>query len=92
MDGGFDDAEVFQDESEFRPGHELSLEQAIENYAARAAKTDSMIQAVPLTQVGTGWAKGHDLRFTVLHILDETARHAGHADAVRELVDGATGL
>ena len=92
MDGGFDGAEVFQDENEFHPGLELSLEQAVGNYGARAAKTNGMIRAIPLTQIGTGWAKGNDLRFTALHILDETACHAGHADAVRELVDGATGL
>ena len=32
-----------------------------------------------------------DLRWVVLHLINETARHAGHADAVRELLDGTTG-
>jgi hypothetical protein len=27
----------------------------------------------------------------LLHLINETARHAGHADAVRELLDGTTG-
>ena len=27
----------------------------------------------------------------LLHMIEETARHAGHADAVRELLDGETG-
>jgi hypothetical protein len=92
MDGGFEGADVFQDEDEFHPGPELSLAVAIENYKARAAKTDGMIRTIPLTRIGTGWGKGNDLRFIALHILDETARHAGHADAVRELADGVTGL
>jgi hypothetical protein len=26
-----------------------------------------------------------------MHLLEETARHAGHADVLRELIDGATG-
>jgi len=26
-----------------------------------------------------------------MHLLEETARHAGHADLIRELIDGATG-
>jgi uncharacterized damage-inducible protein DinB len=33
-----------------------------------------------------------DLRFIVLHMIEETARHAGHLDVVRELLDGRTGL
>ena len=30
------------------------------------------------------------VRWVVLHLIEETARHAGHADIVRESVDGAT--
>ena len=32
-----------------------------------------------------------DLRWVVLHMIEETARHAGHLDAARELLDGVTG-
>jgi hypothetical protein len=32
-----------------------------------------------------------DLRWVALHLIEETARHAGHLDAARELLDGATG-
>jgi hypothetical protein len=32
-----------------------------------------------------------DLRFVLIHLINETARHAGHADATRELLDGTTG-
>lgn len=31
------------------------------------------------------------LRWTLAHMTSETARHAGHADIVRELIDGTTG-
>ena len=33
-----------------------------------------------------------DLRWIVLHMIEETARHAGHLDAARELLDGRVGL
>jgi hypothetical protein len=33
-----------------------------------------------------------DLRFIVLHLIEETARHLGHLDAARELIDGRTEL
>jgi hypothetical protein len=32
-----------------------------------------------------------DLRWIVLHIIEETARHAGHLDIARELTDSQTG-
>jgi hypothetical protein len=32
-----------------------------------------------------------NLRWVLLHLLEETARHAGHADILRELIDGTTG-
>jgi hypothetical protein len=32
-----------------------------------------------------------DVRWVVLHMIEETARHAGHLDAARELLDGVTG-
>lgn len=32
-----------------------------------------------------------NLRWVLMHLLEETARHAGHADILRELIDGETG-
>ena len=37
------------------------------------------------------WGEDTDLRWVLLHLSNETARHAGHADATRELLDGTTG-
>ncbi|MFJ9123169.1 DUF664 domain-containing protein [Streptomyces sp. NPDC102340] len=33
-----------------------------------------------------------DLRGIIMHVIEETARHAGHLDIARELLDGRTGL
>ena len=41
----------------------------------------------PVTRAG----KTHDLRWAILSVLEETARHAGHLDLVRELLDGEKG-
>jgi Protein of unknown function (DUF664) len=37
------------------------------------------------------WGEETDLRWVLIHLINETARHAGHADATRELLDGTTG-
>ncbi len=34
---------------------------------------------------------GLTLRWVLVHMIEETARHAGHADIIREQIDGATG-
>jgi hypothetical protein len=34
---------------------------------------------------------GMQVRWVLVHLLEETARHAGHADITRELIDGSTG-
>ncbi len=31
-------------------------------------------------------------RWVALHMIEETARHAGHADVIREAIDGTTGV
>jgi uncharacterized damage-inducible protein DinB len=94
IDGGFREATVSRDpDTEFEPTG-LRLDDALHAYRERATATDAFVRATSLDTVSpeSSWGKGHDLRFTVLHILEETARHAGHADATREMLDGSTGL
>jgi hypothetical protein len=38
-----------------------------------------------------GEAPGLTLRWILLHMIEETARHNGHADLIREAIDGRTG-
>ncbi|MET0495221.1 MAG: DUF664 domain-containing protein, partial [Actinoplanes sp.] len=78
-------------EDEYTPGPELTIEAALAAYRARAEKTDAAVREIKnLTTPGRS-GDGTDLRFVLLHLINETARHAGHADAVRELLDGTTG-
>jgi uncharacterized damage-inducible protein DinB len=91
IDGAFGGAEVIRSEQEFRPGAELNLDRAVAAYRERTIATDAIARSMPLTKTGTGLGEGKDLRFVLLHLINETARHAGHADATRELLDGTTG-
>jgi uncharacterized damage-inducible protein DinB len=93
IDGGFGGADVLRTDAEFEPGPELGVDAALDAYRARAAATDAAIRSMALDRISSpqGWAEGHDLRWVVLHLINETARHAGHADATRELLDGTTG-
>lgn len=91
IDGGFRGAKISRSEEEFFPSAELSLADAIAAYRARAAATDDAVYALDSLTVPCAIEDGVDLRWVLLHLINETARHAGHADATRELLDGATG-
>ena len=66
---------------------------AIVDYYARArAAADRSIEEHELEDTGTSW-RGHTvtMRWVLIHMIEEVARHAGHMDIMRELIDGATG-
>lgn len=90
IDGAMRGADTDRQEAEFSPGAELTVTSAVAAYATRAAATDAYARASPLN-LPTRNDDGTDLRWVLLHLINETARHAGHADATRELLDGVTG-
>ena len=94
IDGAMLGEEVDRTEEEFRPGPELSVEAAVTAYRERAVTTDDAVRRIAdLTAPCAAGDEANplDLRWVLLHLVNETARHAGHADATRELLDGTTG-
>jgi len=74
-----------------------SREQVTGFYRRVWAHSDATIQELPLDARGTvpWWSEEtrHPTLHTLLvHTIQETARHAGHADIIRETIDGAAGL
>jgi hypothetical protein len=69
-----------------------SLEAAIAVYKATWTVVDEIVASAPNLDVH---CRDDDLptnlRWVLAHLLEETARHAGHADILRELIDGTTG-
>lgn len=69
-----------------------------EFYRAQCERSNAVLAATPLSTPPRRRHPDHlgdeitDLRGVVLHMIEETARHAGHLDIVRELIDGTTGL
>ncbi|MER5399366.1 DinB family protein [Streptomyces sp. NPDC002599] len=66
-------------------------------YRRAWAHADATIDALPLETTGTvpWWPAGKNevtLHHAVVRVLADTQRHAGHADIIRELMDGAAGM
>jgi len=76
---------------------EESREQIVDLYHRVWAHSDATIDALPLDAVGhVAWwppeRREVTLHRILVHVIAETDRHAGHADIVRELIDGTVGL
>jgi hypothetical protein len=72
----------------------VPLAQLLDEYARQCAVSNEIIAAHSLDQVGKHPDFGSaaaSLRWMVIHMVEETARHAGHLDAIRELLDGEKG-
>ncbi len=74
-----------------------SVESIVALYRRAWAHTDATIAELPLDAVGTvpWWHPDRrevSLHQILVHVIADTNRHAGHADLVRELIDGSVGL
>ena len=69
----------------------------LEGYRQEIALANAIITSTPLDAAPAWWPEDlfggwrlDDLQQIILHVIAETACHAGHLDAVRELIDGRT--
>jgi uncharacterized damage-inducible protein DinB len=74
-----------------------SREEVVALYRRAWAVTDATLEALPLDAPGeVSWwrpdRRSVTLHQILVHVTAETHRHAGHADILRELIDGAAGL
>jgi hypothetical protein len=74
-----------------------SRQQVVELYRRAWAHSDATIDALPLDAIGhvPHWPAGQNevtLHAVLVHVIVDTQRHAGQADIIRELIDGAAGL
>ncbi|MER7251077.1 DinB family protein [Kribbella sp. NPDC000426] len=86
-EGGHPDAEMFVDD--------VPIAQLLDEYDAECARSNEAIAGLPLdaTEQGPYAAAGEaaSLRYILCHMIEETARHVGHMDIIRELLDHKTG-
>ncbi len=80
---------------EFTVALEVPLAQLLDEYAADAARHREMVARTDLdarsVRILGGIGQAVTLRWILLHLIEETARHNGHVDILRELADGVTG-
>ncbi|GGK73920.1 DinB family protein [Mangrovihabitans endophyticus] len=85
------------DAGDFLVGADESRDQIVELYRRSWTHADATIAALDLDTPGTvphfpEGMRDVTLQWMLVHMITETCRHAGHADIVREMIDGSAGF
>lgn len=82
-------------DAEFSPDPGDTVVSVLADYSDAIATANAIIDAADLDDLGQkprrNTGRRPSLRWVIVHMIEETARHAGHADILRELVDGTLG-
>ena len=69
-----------------------TTEDVLAFYGRARAAADQVIDELDIEDTGTAWfGEAVTMRWVLIHMVEETARHAGHVDILRELIDGMAG-
>jgi uncharacterized damage-inducible protein DinB len=69
-----------------------TLHDAVATWQAEIARAREHCAARSLTDTGRFMDQDVNLRWIYVHMIEEYARHNGHADLIRECIDGSTGV
>ncbi len=85
----FDDDD---EDADLRVSDDETTEDILAFYRRACDAADRAMSELGLDGEGTAWfGDTVSMRWVILHMIEETARHAGHADILREMIDGSTG-
>jgi uncharacterized damage-inducible protein DinB len=84
---------LFEDDAEWHLPADASIAEALAAYWDEIAVIDRHLRTASMDERNAGEPRPgqHTLRRTIVHMIEEYARHCGHADLLREAIDGTTG-
>ena len=85
--------DLFAEDDEWRVPDDASLDRALQAYWDEIAVIDRYLTGASMEATNAGGPEPgeHKLRRMIVHMIEEYARHCGHADLLREAIDGVTG-
>lgn len=92
---GIDAEPLFYDEAnpdgDFHPPPDATMADALEALRSEADDADAIYREASLADLEKHERGFYSLRWILIHLIEEYARHLGHADLIREAIDGRTG-
>lgn len=70
---------------------DTTVAEAISGYREQCERSNAVLAETGSLDAPCPGEPGYSVRWVLLHMIEETARHAGHADITRELIDGSVG-
>lgn len=77
-------------EAEWQVPTDTTMTALLADYAAESGRCDDVVTGAPSLD-DTSASRNFSLRWILMHVVEETARHLGHIDLLREQADGGTG-
>jgi hypothetical protein len=77
--------------ADLHPPADATLGDAVATYWAEIDAADRIYAGLPLDDIERSKHATYSLRWILVHLVEEYARHCGHADLLRERIDGRTG-
>lgn len=74
-----------------RAGPEETVDGVLAGYREAIERANQVIEACVDLTLPARRGPSPSMRWTLVHMIEETGRHAGHADILREQIDGSTG-
>jgi uncharacterized damage-inducible protein DinB len=80
-------------DADLKPTDDETIASISAFYERAREAADAAIEDLDMDDTGPAWGRGPErsLRWVLAHMIEETARHAGHADILREQLDETTG-
>jgi uncharacterized damage-inducible protein DinB len=84
-------------DADFRVQPDQTTESVLDFYKECCERSREITKDASLDDITAAWPEDRpperrpNLRWILVHLIEETARHAGHMDVARELIDGSTG-
>jgi hypothetical protein len=79
------------EDGDFHPPPEATIAEALDSYWREIAAADVIYASFDLDDVERRERATYSLRWILVHLVEEYARHCGHADLIRQAIDGSTG-
>ena len=76
---------------EFHSAVDDSVDELVALYEQACDRSRAAAAGQPLDAAAANTSRPFNLRFAYVHLIEETARHLGHIDILREYLDGTTG-
>lgn len=78
-------------DGDFHAPPDATLADALETFWSEAAAADHIYRAAALDEIEHSDRAFYSVRWILIHLIEEYARHCGHADLIRQAIDGQTG-